>query len=244
MRRIVSDKFAKFQPVNVFYGANGEMMMMDTASLQPVASPMMVETVSSPAPIQTIAEVAPAPIQTVAEVAPTASIVPTLSAENAPAPSQAFAPAPSQTFVPAEAVVVAEALPPYASPANPQGNLQSIIYAEPVVMATPSPTPTQTVTTVTQPTTTTTTAPKPTGMPVMPMGGGGGGMPMASKPSTTSSTKTTTTTQTTPTGVVTKQTVVETKSDDGMSMGAKVGIVALIAVAGFMAYKYRAKLGF
>jgi hypothetical protein len=241
-----------------YYGANGEMVMMaEPVLMEQSLAPQQVVEYAQPAPQQVVEYAQPAPQQVVEYVQPAtqqvveqSSPVPVLT----PVIEQVSSPAPTENYIPNNNVVIAEALPP-------QNFNQPIIaetYSAPIVMAT-TPTQTQTPTQFStpivaqtnipsQPTTTTstsststTTAPKPvvTGGG-MPMGGGGGGVAPASKPAST----TTTTTVKAPNGVVQQKTTTTTFEKQGMSKGMKFGIVALLVVGGYFAYKNRAKLGF
>lgn len=243
-------------PFYGYYGANGEMVMMSEpapmlAPAQEYVAPA-VEQSFAPAPIVE-QSVAPEPVQVVEQSSPVPVFTPTeqVVEQNSPAPvftptvEQSYVPAPTENYIPNNNVVIAEALPPQFS--------QPIVaetYSAPIVMATNIPTqtqvqtniPSQTTTTTSSGSTSTTTAPKPVvtggGMPMG--GGGGGGVPPASKPATT----TTTTTVKAPNGVVQQKTTTTTFEKQGMSMGMKIGIVAVLAIGGYFAYKNRAKLGF
>jgi hypothetical protein len=243
-------------PFYGYYGANGELVAI--AESAPILAPA-VEQSFAPAPILTPAVEQSSPAQTLTpavEQSFTPAPAPIVEQNLTPAVEQSFIPsttqvveqtAPTPIFQPVETAVVAEALPP-------QQFNQPIIsesYSAPIVMATPTPTPiiSQTnipsapqTTTSSTTTTTTTSAPKPmaTVGGGMPMGGGGGGVAPASKPATT----TTTTTTKAPNGVIQQKTTTTTFEKQGMSMGMKIGIVALLAVGGYLAYKNRAKLGF
>lgn len=222
MRRIVAkNKFSKNNRIYAYYGADGKMAILDTATLQQIASPMYVET----APIQASAETAPVLVAETATLQPQISTLqpaPVLVAETLPSPTQTLQPAP---------VLVAEALP--TQPIQPTVTLPTMSYSEPVTMATQSNVPSTNVT----PSQTTTTVPQQTVMPMsMPMGGGGG-MP-SSKPAST----TTTTTTKTSDGVVQQKTTTTTFEKEGMSTGMKVGLGILALVAGYMVYKNRKQI--
>ena len=221
MRRIVAkNKFNKNNRIYAYYGADGKMAILDTATLQEIASPMYVET----APIQNSAENAPV------LVAETATLQPQISTLQ-PSPVLVAEALPPQTLQSAP-VLVAEALPsPTPTPTSNVSVLPTITFSEPVTMATSTQQPT-TQQTVTPTQSTVSTMPTPTIMP-MPMGGGGGGIPPQSK--------VTTTTQTTPSGTVTKQTVVEPAKKE-MSTGMKVGLGILVLVAGYMVFKNRKQI--
>ena len=215
-----------------YYNADGDMIFAEAPILSAEAAP---------APVFEQASVQQNPIQEQQVFIPTETVFQT-SSEPAPVETIVAQTSNVPYNIPSETVQVSNTTPVNEQPVivaesssnpvvaadeygNPVGNVND--YGDPIVQATP------TSTTASTPTNTV-TAPR-TSVPTMPMGGGGGG-------SAPASTKTTTTTQTTPSGIVTKQTVVETKH--GMSTGAKLGIVALLIVGGYFAYKNRAKLGF
>lgn len=246
-------------PFYGYYGANGEMII--TSESAPMVTPQ--QEIIAPIVEQGLAPaqeyVAPAVEQT---YTPRSQVLPLAVEQNTIAPiiEQSNAPAPTETNIP-NAVIV-EALPnpnfnqptqqysePIVAETLPNPNFNQPVsqqYSEPIVAQTNTPSTPQTTTSSTT-TTTTTSATKPTatttsGGGVMPMGGGGGGgVASAPKPATT----TTTTTVKAPNGVVQQKTTTTTfETKKGMSTGMKVGIVALLLVGGYLAYKNRTKLGF
>ena len=229
MRRIVAkNKFNKNNRIYAYYGTDGEMVMVDTNTSQPLAYPMSVEN----APIQLSSENAPV---LVSETSPTQTLpiqtsqsTPILVAEGLSAPT------PTQTpNIVLPTITYSEPLA--ASTSTQQSTTQQPTFQQAV---TQTPTFQQAVTQTPTQNTVLSTAPKSTVIPTpMSMGGGGGGGVVPTQ------SKVTTTTQTTPSGTVTKQTVIEPAKKE-MSTGMKVGLGILVLVAGYMVYKNKTKLGF